>query len=218
MSRVAEEAKDPPHPHIAGEVASPLHRHHHASTVPYEHRPFEGGWRPSVDPAGVRARGKIPRFDGRSMKDWQRVHERKLEEAAKAIAAGPAHHRHLPLVHRREVEQHADMDDMWMVINGVVYDVTVWQHYHPGGEHIMRDCAGKDVTDLYNYYHRWASCEGIIGALAVGLLASDDDHREGVDDGSGDPVEVLLGDAAAISAAQEETPLLSDDTQQVTKE
>ena len=46
-----------------------------------------------------------------------------------------------------EVEQHATYDDLWLVIDGKVYDVTPFMDDHPGGGEIMLNAAGKDGTD-----------------------------------------------------------------------
>ena len=32
-----------------------------------------------------------------------------------------------------EVMQHNTPDSFWMVLKGAVYDITEFQHYHPGG-------------------------------------------------------------------------------------
>ena len=203
MKRTESNASDH-HRHIqfaSDDPASPPHRHHPSHSEPFEHNPFEGGWRPQIDQAGVVKRGKVPRFDGRSMRDWQHLHDKKLQVAMKAVADAPTHHRQLPRIPRSEVEKHNTMDDLWMVIHNIVYDVTVWQHYHPGGEHILRDCAGRDVTDLYDYYHRWVSCEGIIGALAVGFLApATTEEEKALEEGDPqDPVELLIEAEKAAS-------------------
>ena len=46
-----------------------------------------------------------------------------------------------------EVEQHVTYDDLWLVIDGKVYDVTEFMDDHPGGGEIMLNAAGKDGTD-----------------------------------------------------------------------
>eukprot|EP00740_Mantoniella_antarctica_P003990 CAMPEP_0181361618 /NCGR_PEP_ID=MMETSP1106-20121128/7428_1 /TAXON_ID=81844 /ORGANISM="Mantoniella antarctica, Strain SL-175" /LENGTH=155 /DNA_ID=CAMNT_0023475235 /DNA_START=213 /DNA_END=680 /DNA_ORIENTATION=- len=45
-----------------------------------------------------------------------------------------------------EVEQHTSLDDLWLVIDGKVYDVTPFMDDHPGGGEIMLSAAGKDGT------------------------------------------------------------------------
>lgn len=48
-----------------------------------------------------------------------------------------------------ELRQHKKSDDCWMVLNGVVYDVTEYIPRHPGGT-IILDAAGKDATALFS--------------------------------------------------------------------
>merc|ERR1712216_243282 len=45
-----------------------------------------------------------------------------------------------------EVEKHSSVDDLWLVIDGKVYDVTPFMDDHPGGGEIMLSAAGKDGT------------------------------------------------------------------------
>lgn len=44
-----------------------------------------------------------------------------------------------------EIERHNRQDDLWLIINGKVYDFTEYVALHPGGEAIMRN-AGRDST------------------------------------------------------------------------
>ncbi|KEG08472.1 putative cytochrome b [Trypanosoma grayi] len=76
----------------------------------------------------------------------------------------------LPKLTIEEVGQHNQPDDLWLVVHGVVYDCTKFQHFHPGGEMLLRRCAGKDCTALYDYYHAWVSCESMLGPFAVGVV------------------------------------------------
>lgn len=44
---------------------------------------------------------------------------------------------------RGEVAQHNSDDDLWVVINERVYDLTVWLNFHPGGREPLLQMAGK---------------------------------------------------------------------------
>lgn len=48
-----------------------------------------------------------------------------------------------------EIEKHNNRDDLWMVINGKVYDVTPFVDEHPGGEEVLVDCGGQDATTAF---------------------------------------------------------------------
>lgn len=47
-----------------------------------------------------------------------------------------------------EVSRHNSEKDIWMVINGIIYDVTQYASYHPGGLEKIMMGAGKDATSL----------------------------------------------------------------------
>mmetsp|Transcript_2290 Transcript_2290/g.3334 ORF Transcript_2290/g.3334 Transcript_2290/m.3334 type:complete len:99 (+) Transcript_2290:84-380(+) len=55
----------------------------------------------------------------------------------------------LPEYTLEEVARHNSPDDLWIVVYGKVYDVTEWQHDHPGGDDILNNNAGKDVSALF---------------------------------------------------------------------
>lgn len=50
-----------------------------------------------------------------------------------------------------ELREHKKKDDCWMVLNGVVYDITDYTFKHPGGA-IIFDAAGKDGTALFSKF------------------------------------------------------------------
>lgn len=47
----------------------------------------------------------------------------------------------------QEVAKHNTSKDMWLSIDGKVYDVTKYQHDHPGGAEIMLQHAGTESTE-----------------------------------------------------------------------
>lgn len=42
---------------------------------------------------------------------------------------------------------------MQLIINGVKYDVSTYAPHHPGGELILRNLAGRDVTEEFRVFH-----------------------------------------------------------------
>ncbi|XP_068667177.1 delta(8)-fatty-acid desaturase-like [Aristolochia californica] len=52
-----------------------------------------------------------------------------------------------------ELRKHNKPDDLWIAIQGKVYDVTHWAKVHPGGELPLLNLAGQDVTDAFVAYH-----------------------------------------------------------------
>lgn len=42
--------------------------------------------------------------------------------------------------------QHNSIEDCWVVLNGLVFDVTPYLRYHPGGMSILLRYAGRDIS------------------------------------------------------------------------
>ena len=59
-----------------------------------------------------------------------------------------------------EIRQHNSVHDGWMVMKGKVYFISPYLAYHPGGEAILKPALGKDVTKLFEKYHRWVNEDG----------------------------------------------------------
>lgn len=49
-----------------------------------------------------------------------------------------------------ELKKHTTRDDLWLAINGKVYDVSKFLDEHPGGEEVILDEAGKDATEAFD--------------------------------------------------------------------
>lgn len=52
-----------------------------------------------------------------------------------------------------ELKKHNKPDDLWLSIQGKVYDVTEWIKHHPGGDIPIINLAGQDVTDAFIAFH-----------------------------------------------------------------
>jgi len=85
-----------------------------------------------------------------------------------------------------EVARHDQAGDCWMIIDGMVYDLTGWIEAHPGGDAILRGC-GKDASwffhnrDLAGGHSDAAAAllEGYaIGALGASVALSAHTPRE----------------------------------------
>ena len=69
-----------------------------------------------------------------------------------------------------DVAQHDSADSCWLVISGVVYDVTEFRGIHPGGASMMDAVAGKDATDFFVELHKPAVLEEIASEYAIGVI------------------------------------------------
>ena len=47
---------------------------------------------------------------------------------------------------KKQIQKHNKEDDAWTVLNGNVYDITLYNDYHPGGKEKLMLGAGKDCT------------------------------------------------------------------------
>lgn len=52
----------------------------------------------------------------------------------------------LPKYTINEIENHTSKEDLWIIYDNYVYDITKIVNKHPGGEKLLLKFAGKDVT------------------------------------------------------------------------
>lgn len=69
-----------------------------------------------------------------------------------------------------EVAKHTTADDLWVVYNGKVYDVTKYIDEHPGGEEVVLDVAGIDATEAFNDIGHSDDAHDILKGLLVGKV------------------------------------------------
>lgn len=49
-----------------------------------------------------------------------------------------------------EVSKHNKPGDAWTVLNGKIYDISLYCDYHPGGDDKLMLGAGRDCSKLFN--------------------------------------------------------------------
>ncbi|KAK9774216.1 putative Cytochrome b2 [Seiridium cardinale] len=59
----------------------------------------------------------------------------------------------LRLISVTEISKHSSVDDLWIVVDNMVYDVTAFAPEHPGGVNILLQYAGRDATASYSEVH-----------------------------------------------------------------
>ncbi|XP_020098346.1 delta(8)-fatty-acid desaturase 2-like [Ananas comosus] len=69
-----------------------------------------------------------------------------------------------------ELRRHNKASDLWISIQGKVYDVTAWAERHPGGALPLLSLGGQDVTDAFVAYHP-PSAWALLDRLCVARLA-----------------------------------------------
>ena len=68
-----------------------------------------------------------------------------------------------------ELSKHKRHDDAWLLIHGKVYDVTEWQHKHPGGDIIILG-SGTDSTAMFEMYHPNGVHSAILEKYCIGTI------------------------------------------------
>ena len=54
---------------------------------------------------------------------------------------------------KEELEKHNNPQDLWLVIDNKVYDVTEYMNKHPGGKNSILKHAGTDATKVFYQIH-----------------------------------------------------------------
>ena len=68
-----------------------------------------------------------------------------------------------------ELKKHNTRDDLWMVYDGYVYDVTQYAAHHPGGAHCFVAKYSHDLTHQYKSVHPHIDIK-IVEKLKIGKL------------------------------------------------
>ncbi|CAD8108854.1 Cytochrome-b5 reductase [Caenorhabditis elegans] len=107
-------------------------------------------------------RVKVALAPGKGFMDWLRLTTNK--HLAKRVSGGVDH---------VELMKHNTKDDCWVHLFGIVYDVTKYLDFHPGGIPELLRGAGRDATPLFNQYHAWVNYESMLKACVVGPFIGD---------------------------------------------
>ncbi|KAK9208242.1 hypothetical protein WN944_000596 [Citrus x changshan-huyou] len=60
-------------------------------------------------------------------------------------------------ISQQDLKGHNKPGDLWISVQGKVYNVTDWTKHHPGGDLPLLSLAGQDVTDAFVAYHPGAA-------------------------------------------------------------
>ncbi|XP_048387295.2 cytochrome b5 reductase 4 isoform X3 [Stegostoma tigrinum] len=112
----------------------------------------------------VGGRKKVQLKPGRSLMDWIRL--TKSGQDMTGLCG------RLIVVTEEELAKHNKKTDCWMCIRGMVYNMTPYLEYHPGGEEELMRGAGADGTVLFDQIHSWVNYESMLKECLVGRMAS----------------------------------------------
>mmetsp|Transcript_19728 Transcript_19728/g.41220 ORF Transcript_19728/g.41220 Transcript_19728/m.41220 type:complete len:494 (-) Transcript_19728:74-1555(-) len=78
----------------------------------------------------------------------------------------------LPKYTMEEIGRHNKPDDLWLVVDNRVYDVSKWAKHHPGGHLCMENVAGADATDAFENYHPAYVYESKLPRFLIGTVTN----------------------------------------------
>ncbi|KAJ3155169.1 fatty acid alpha-hydroxylase [Geranomyces variabilis] len=87
----------------------------------------------------------------------------------------------LPVLSRAQVAQHNTAKSVWLIVRNKVYDVSQFMFDHPGGEELLLQYGGQDVTavmqDELEHLHS-DSAYDMLDEYCVGVLSPSDDSDD----------------------------------------
>lgn len=69
-----------------------------------------------------------------------------------------------------QVAQHNKADDIWIIVDGKVFDVTKFLNEHPGGKKVLLKMAGKDATKQFHQFHNDAIMQRVGLPMQIGVI------------------------------------------------
>ena len=86
---------------------------------------------------------------------------------------------------RSEVASHNSDEDLWVIIDNHVYDLTEWANFHPGSRQVLVEFAGKDATEYFSEvghsdYARAKMGQFLIGKVDVSPRFTGSEYRSRV--------------------------------------
>jgi cytochrome-b5 reductase len=73
-------------------------------------------------------------------------------------------------ISKTEVARHCTPDDVWVILSGLVFDVTPYLRFHPGGADVLMEYAGCDITIVFRENHAWVNWESLLDRCIVGRV------------------------------------------------
>ncbi|XP_068188492.1 cytochrome b5 reductase 4 [Antennarius striatus] len=117
-----------------------------------------------VAASGQPGRKKVALKPGHSLMDWIR-----FSKSGRDLTGLRGR---LIEVTQEELQKHNTREDCWTSIRGMVYNLSPYMDYHPGGEEELMKAAGIDGTELFDQVHRWVNYESMLKECLVGRMAT----------------------------------------------
>jgi len=168
--RLGGSEQNPPMVRIAAAQAAPVAAAPPGSAAPQRSPVTLPGTAAAPQPGGAGAprSAAVPaKFQKKGGSQVQFLRNMQMDKDPAGLR-GASTIRRIPM---EEVREHASIGDIWMVLQGRVFNVTPYMDYHPGGKAELMRSAGGDGTALYNEIHPWISLD-MIEKLQVGLIGA----------------------------------------------
>ncbi|KAL9916843.1 cytochrome b5 reductase 4 isoform 2-T2 [Glossina fuscipes fuscipes] len=107
-------------------------------------------------------RNKCALKPGHSLMDWIR-----LGNSGEDLSGTQGR---LTTVSMEELSKHNSRNDAWIAIRGVVYNITRYMDFHPGGVDELMRGVGKDSTQLFSEVHAWVNYQQLLNKCCIGPL------------------------------------------------
>lgn len=108
-------------------------------------------------------RNKTALAPGHSVMDWIRLGNSGVDLTG--VGGVPR------VVTLTELANHNKQNDAWIAIRGIVFNVTRYMDFHPGGIDELMKGAGKDATKLFDNVHAWVNYQSLLQKCVVGRLS-----------------------------------------------
>jgi cytochrome b involved in lipid metabolism len=74
-------------------------------------------------------------------------------------------------VTEEELARHGTKESAWVVLGShVVYDVTEYLRFHPGGTILLEACGNTRGDALFMKYHSWVNWKYLLSKFRLGVL------------------------------------------------
>jgi len=104
-------------------------------------------------------------FVARALRDRRRRDSRDVATRARAAVDRATAYS------SEDVAKHASKDDLWVIIDGKVYDLTEYADEHPGGADALARNAGGDATTGFRGPQHPSRVFDVVDDYLIGVLA-----------------------------------------------
>ncbi|CAL7947311.1 unnamed protein product [Xylocopa violacea] len=133
-------------------------------------------------------RNKTALAPGHSLMDWIRLGNSGVDLTG--VGGVPR------VVTMSELARHNKRNDAWVAVRGIVFNVTRYMDFHPGGVNELMRGVGKDATKLFDSVHAWVNYQSILQKCVVGRL-----NRGSVSGGTSSPTKSVVSTTTYCSPA-----------------